>query len=346
MYNFYSLLKIFSRIRSPWVKHVGVLAFYLSGRRYLGLFLDPTLGCNLRCRMCFFSGEGYKAPSSEQLSLDDYRSMAKAMFHRVMRLQIGCGAEPTLYRQLPELVRIGREMGIPHISLTTNGNLLDGHKLEELVAAGLGELILSVHGLTRHTYEYFMQHARFDRFTQLLDGLREVKAAHPGFRLRINYTVNEDNVEELALFPDVFANLKVDVLQVRPIQNLGDSAYSNFCLDKVKRSYDKVFGLLRSYAAKHGTTLIVPSRANLDALATGNGGGGRDEANERIQDITYVYGSPGFLWRHDFDFRHDSFEAYCKRTGYVREVLAGILPFVRHSAMQRHRTEPLNYTVK
>ena len=62
-----------------------MLAFYLLKKRYLGLYLDPTKACNLKCRMCFFSGESHKHPDRTQLSLDDYKSMADAMFHRVMR---------------------------------------------------------------------------------------------------------------------------------------------------------------------------------------------------------------------------------------------------------------------
>lgn len=273
------MLKAFSRVRSSRVKHLGVLAFYLAKKRYLGLFLDPTQACNLKCRMCYFSGESHRRPDRSLLSLDDYKAMADAVFHRVLRLQIGCGAEPTLYPHLPELVRLAKEKGVPNISLTTNGNLLDGGKLDKLIDAGLDELILSVHGLTRSTYEYLMQHAQFDKFLALLDGIRQVKSRHQGFSLRINYTVNEDNVEELALFPKVFEGLKVDVLQVRPVQNLGDSDYKNFNLDKVKQCYDNVFGLLTEYARRHDTLLIVPSKANICAMT----GGGENRKRNKVE---------------------------------------------------------------
>ena len=346
MNTFYPLLKAFSRIRSSRVKHLGVLAFYLAKKRYIGLFLDPTQACNLKCRMCYFSGESHKLPDRSQLSLDDYKAMADAMFHRVLRLQIGCGAEPTLYHHLPEIIRIAKERGVPNISLTTNGNLLDVGKLDELVDAGLNELILSAHGLTRPTYEYLMQHARFDKFLALLDSLRQVKQRHPGFSLRVNYTVNEDNVEELALFPKVFEGLKVDVLQVRPVQDLGDSDYKNFSLDKVERCYDNVFGMLAEYARRQGTLLIVPTKANIYALTAGGEAGSDIKLNEHIQDLTHVYGRPGYLWRPDFDFRTDTFEDYCKRNGYLKEIISGVLPFVKCTPKDNYVTKPLNYTVK
>ena len=212
-----------------------------------------------------------------------------------------------------------------------------------MAEAGLDELILSVHGLTKATYEYLMQHARFDVFMRLLGDLKEVKAKHPGFKLRINYTVNENNVDDLLLFPDVFAGLDVDVLQVRPIQNLGDSDYKNFCLDKVYERYDSVFGLLKEYAGTHGTLLIIPTKENLDVLASDDG---QEKAEDYFQDLTYVYGSPGFLWRKDFDFKNDTFESYCKKKGYLKAVLCGILPFMKHADMEFHKTRALNYTVK
>lgn len=347
MNKFYALLKAFNRINIPWLKYVGVLAFYKLNKRYLGLFLDPTQVCNLKCRMCYFSGESHSIPNREQLSAEDYRHMADAIFHRVLRLQIGCGAEPTLYKHLPELIRIGKERGIPNLSLTTNGNLLNYEKLETLVNAGLNELILSAHGLTRQTYEYFMEHARFDAFLRLLDALKKVKATHPDFTLRINYTVNNDNLEDLTLFPQVFDGLKVDVLQIRPIQNIGDSDYQNFNLDKVKSHYDEVFGPLKEYARQHGTMLIIPSKAQLNMLAATEQEPEKSvRSNDHIQDLTYVYAYPGYLWRPDFDFRHDTFEKYSKRTGYARAIWAGILPFIKHPSMESHVTKPLNYTVK
>ena len=150
-------------------------------------------------------------------------------------------------------------------------------------------------------------------------------------------------MDDLLLFPDVFAGLDVDVLQVRPIQNLGDSDYKNFCLDKVYERYDSVFGLLKEYAGTHGTLLIIPTKENLDVLASDDG---QEKAEDYFQDLTYVYGSPGFLWRKDFDFKNDTFESYCKKKGYLKAVLCGILPFMKHADMEFHKTRALNYTVK
>ena len=132
--DFYSLLKTFSKIRSPWLRNAGVLAFYLLRKRYVGLYLDPALTCNLKCMMCYFSSEAYRHPDRTQLALDDYRHMADAIFHRVLKLQIGCGAEPTMYKDLEQLVRIGKQYGVPYICLGRRGterNNLVGARLHQ-----------------------------------------------------------------------------------------------------------------------------------------------------------------------------------------------------------------------
>ncbi len=122
MRDIYSLLRIFGRMRSRRLRLLCVYVLYLTRRRYLGLYFDPVQACNLRCKMCYFSGE--KKPKSARMNPEDYTMMARALFRRVLKLQIGCGAEPTLCRELPMSVRTARQYGIPFISLTTNGMLL------------------------------------------------------------------------------------------------------------------------------------------------------------------------------------------------------------------------------
>lgn len=59
-----------------------------------------------------------------------FRSYSKALFPRALRLQIGCGAEPTMSQNLLQLVKLGKQYGVKHITITTNGNLLTYEKLQ------------------------------------------------------------------------------------------------------------------------------------------------------------------------------------------------------------------------
>ena len=69
---------------------------------------------------------------------------------------------------------------------------------------------------------------------------RRVLAADADFRIRINYTMNEDNTEELKDFWKVFGDIPLNILQLRPVQGIGNSEYQNFSLQKISELLDSV----------------------------------------------------------------------------------------------------------
>ena len=85
------------------------------------------MACNFRCRMCYFSGNEYinNNKGTKPIDIEDYKQMAKSIFHRALKLQIGCGAEPSLYNNLVDLVRIAKDKGVPYVSITSNAKLLN-----------------------------------------------------------------------------------------------------------------------------------------------------------------------------------------------------------------------------
>lgn len=342
MSDIYRLFKIFGRLPSTRVKLLALYGLHLTGRRYLGVFLDPVLACNFRCRMCYFSDEGYRRENRGVMSLDDYRKIAKALFHRTIKLQLGCGAEPTLYKELVELVRIAKDAGVPYVSMTTNGFLLNEQKLLEYVRAGLDEITLSVHGTEKSTYEYFMVNGKFERFEAVLEALARVKAQRPDFKVRINYTMNEDNVAELRRLPSVLEKARVDVLQLRPIQKIGEhTAYSNFDLSGILEAYDDVLLPLQRYCAEKGIACLMPEKKNLVALEED-----RPDGKWMIQDVTYCYVNPNFCWKAGFDFHVDSFESYCRRVKWGQQIWQYILRGKDKKKRDMDRTKSLNYKLK
>lgn len=177
---------------------LGLWVFHVLGKRYIGIFLDPVLSCNLRCRMCYFSDEEKRKSLKGSFRYEEMEVIARKLFHRALKLQVGCGAEPTLHKDFVKVIALGKKYQVPYISLTTNGNLLTRELLFEAVESGLDELTLSAHGFTRETYERLMTNADFERFTELLANVAEVKKRYPQFKLRINYTINNDNFVETA----------------------------------------------------------------------------------------------------------------------------------------------------
>ena len=334
--DFYNLFKRMVRLKSPRMKLTLVTAARLLGMRYIGVFIDPVVACNIRCKMCYFSDPA-KRPSPEgTLTTETITRLKESVFPKAMKIQIGCGAEPTLYRGLPALIRAGKEAGVPYIEMTTNGQLLTQEPLAEAIRAGLDGMTLSLHGTTKETYEELMQGASYDRLLSLIATLREVKAAYPGFKLRINYTVNNLNKNEILGLWQLFDGVRIDVLQVRPIQKLGDTAYNDFEIEEYERFVDETVTEIARRCRHDATITLLPSKENVEKVAHKN-----TPAISLIEEATYCYVSPKSCYRPDFDPGKESIKRYQHRSGIAGRLIKGILS--RHL---RQETEDVNSSKK
>ena len=171
--NIYKLLQLNRKIKSHRIKFLGLWILHKFNQRYLAVNLDPVMACNLRCKMCYFTDADYVKTLKGQFNDEDLNQVAKTIFSRALKLQIGCGTEPTLYKNLVNIVELGKAFKVPYISLTTNANLLTEEKIEVLLKAGLDEFTISLHGVTKETYESFMKKASYEKF-------------HNAFKVRIN----------------------------------------------------------------------------------------------------------------------------------------------------------------
>ncbi|WP_262920273.1 radical SAM protein [Parabacteroides sp. FAFU027] len=301
----YKLLKYSKIIKSHRVKSFGIYLLYLLRRRYLAIFFDPVLNCNLRCQMCYFSDSEKRKKMQGIFPKDNLIKLSDALFHRALKLQIGCGAEPSLYKHNQEIILLAKEKGIPFISMTSNGNLLDKKTVKTFIESGLNELTLSLHGVKKETYEHLMTNASYDRFLSILEAVRELKEDYPNFQLRINYTINNSNIDELALFFDKFGHIPINVIQLRPIQKMGETAYADFSIEGIIQKYDQTIGKVINECHKRNITCIAPTLQLLQ----------KDNNNDSmLVESTYCYISPNYIWRNDFDYLNETFEQYSSRT--------------------------------
>lgn len=144
------------------------------GRRINYLRISLTDRCNLRCVYCM-PAEGVRWQSKEELLSDDellrvVRLAADVGFTKI-RLT---GGEPTLRRNLPDLVReIAANPAITDIAMTTNGILLS-RLAEPLAQAGLKRINVSIDTLDP---ERFKQITRGGRLDLVMEGIAAAEAA-------------------------------------------------------------------------------------------------------------------------------------------------------------------------
>lgn len=159
-----------------------------------------TSHCNLRCRMCGQWGENGSFLSytrdqlRESLPLDVLMRLVDGVadFRPTLTL---FGGEPLLYRDLVPLVRYAASRGL-RTNMITNASGLAG-KADDLVEAGLREIIVSVDGPEKVHDEIRGQDGSFRRAMEGVDAVRAARARRMGRYpvIHLNSTLNPENVD-------------------------------------------------------------------------------------------------------------------------------------------------------
>ncbi len=340
--DIYKLLKFNQFIKSHRIKFLGLWVLSVLNKRYLAIQMDPVLACNLRCKMCYFTdAEFVKTHMKGMFKEDDLEPLAKAVFKNALKLQIGCGAEPTLFKHNTRLIQLAKENKVPYISMVTNGNLLSAADISAFAEAGLNEIIMSMHGVHKESYENLMDKGNYEKFRDVLKAITDQKKKTPGFRLRINYTFNTDNFYELQDFFTLFGEYAIDIIQFRPIDKIGETTYSNFSLRDIETDYNKVLAPLRTEAAKRDITILAPQsvvRNEAESLVVKT-----SNDSSYIQPYTYYYISPRYSWKDGYDWRTETFASWQKRTGWNNILLRNVLR--SRKALESPNRNMLNYSV-
>ncbi|MBN2014358.1 MAG: radical SAM protein [Candidatus Altiarchaeota archaeon] len=118
--------------------------------------VDVTNRCNLKCPICFANSDSTKRvyePTREEIramlqNLRDNRPIPS------FALQFS-GGEPTMRDDLPELIKIAKDVGFTYVMVDTNGIRVarDVKYLEKLKDAGMNSFYLQFDGLDDEIYE-------------------------------------------------------------------------------------------------------------------------------------------------------------------------------------------------
>ena len=175
----------------------------LLGRPLRDLRVSVTDRCNLRCRYCMprevFGADFPFLERDELLTFEEIERVVRVLVDLGIRKVRLTGGEPLLRRDLPDLVaRLSRIDGIEDLALTSNGVLL-GRMAEELVAAGLRRVTVSLDALDDATFRAVSDTTI--PVATVIDGIAAARAAGLD-PVKVNAVlqrgVNDDQVEELA----------------------------------------------------------------------------------------------------------------------------------------------------
>lgn len=165
------------------------------GRRFQYLRLSITDVCNFRCQYCL--PDGYQCDSDRDfLSVGEVRNIAKAFAQLgTSKIRI-TGGEPSLRKDLPEILRVCADTpGIEELAITTNGYKLP-EQIQQWVDAGLTQLNVSIDSLDPRMFESITGH---DKLEHILKGVDTALAL--GVKVKINAVLmRQYNGSELSRF--------------------------------------------------------------------------------------------------------------------------------------------------
>jgi len=180
------------------------------------LFFHILTKCNLKCRHCYINpaqhGEATLPLATIKVWLEAFSSGSGS------KNLIFLGGEPTLHPDLPAAVKHARRLGFGSITIDTNGYLFHDI-LSKVTPEEVDYFSFSLDGATAETNDRIRgkgSHAA------CLDGIRRAIAG--GFTTSLIYTVSRANIHELALMPDLLAQLGVNRFFIQVIGLRGRSA--------------------------------------------------------------------------------------------------------------------------
>ncbi|URN83209.1 radical SAM (seleno)protein TrsS [Acetobacterium wieringae] len=115
--------------------------------------IEVTQRCNLNCSFCFADANGN---TEADLDLETIRRMYQSAMDTSGNCNIQLsGGEPTLRDDLPEIIRIGHELGFSFIQINTNGIRMgeDEAYVSALKNAGLNSVFLQFDGTNDEIYK-------------------------------------------------------------------------------------------------------------------------------------------------------------------------------------------------
>jgi MoaA/NifB/PqqE/SkfB family radical SAM enzyme len=181
----------------------------LSGNLVDPSWLSICVGgqCGSRCVFCYTEWIR-REPALTSRVVRETIDVAESI--GTVRLIVFSGGEPTVRRDLPELLRYAASRGMDEIGLQTNGHrLADASYLATLREAGLSQVLLSLHGARRETHDAVTGVA--GSFGLARSALAELATC--GIDTTVNFVVCVANLSETAelvtLVDDVYPRASV-----------------------------------------------------------------------------------------------------------------------------------------
>ena len=194
------------------------------GKYPLDVIAETSNICNLRCIMCFQSDEALPVSKTTKvplMTMDTFKKIVdECARYRLPALKLSWRGEPMLNRNFTEMLRYAKSKGILEVTSLTNGTLMDETICRQIVDAKMDQLIISIDGFTKETYEKIRVGADYDVVLNNVKNLIGIRGKLKKPFIRLQYTESDINRHETMEFYQYWKN-RVDEISISYCQDFG-----------------------------------------------------------------------------------------------------------------------------
>ena len=171
----------------------------------IDVMVESTNQCNLKCIMCYHADPDIPFQQdgrAKYMGMDLFKKVVdECAENGIYSMKLSFRGEPFMNKRFPDMIRYAKSKNIMEVSTLTNATLLNAELAKNVIDSGLDQLIISMDGLTKETYEKIRVKSNYDvvmenvhRFIELRGGEKKKPF------IRIQYTEVPENRHETADF--------------------------------------------------------------------------------------------------------------------------------------------------
>jgi len=161
--------------------------------------IETVNACNAACRMCTVNK--WQKNGNPFMSDTLFKKMADELIeykHIIRTVNLSRDGEPLLDKELEEKISYLKKGGIKHITFSTNASLLTERRALSLLTSGLDEIMFSIDGLKKETFEKIRAGLNFEKiinnviqFIKLRDSIAST------LKIRVRMVMQQENLSEV-----------------------------------------------------------------------------------------------------------------------------------------------------
>lgn len=187
-----------------------------------GVFLPLGYSCNNNCIHCFLP---FVDNPTNMTTEQAKESISQLLEYGIDRISLS-GGEPTLRKDIFEIIEFCRSSGIENIQLQTNARMLSYEPFcRKLFASGITEMAVSLHAHTPEIHDSITRSK--GSFSQTILGVNNLMKVAPGFvpeeKIFANLVISKYNVGHLPEIVEFFSELKFPLVEIEYPRIMGNA---------------------------------------------------------------------------------------------------------------------------